>query len=137
MHAGCAAQGFCSIPDQSHPHRACSLTLPHTRMAAGYTKAMPKQGPKLPWQGICLLHSPQWGAITADTANKCQSKLLNNKSTEKHIGVTHIAVCKPPRTPCVLQTLSHSANCLSWYCSPSSVQGIVWSLIELGVLVEH
>ena len=92
--AGCAAQGLCSIPGQSQPHKACSLTLPRTRMAAGVHQSHTQnKGPKLPLGVICLLHNPPWWATTAGTTTKCQSKPLNNKRHRKKlISVTHVAM---------------------------------------------
>ena len=135
--AGCAVQGLCSITGQSQPCKACSLTLPHTRMVAGVHQShIQNKGPKLPLGAIRLFHNPLWGATTAGTTTKCQSKPLNNKRHRKKlISVTHVAVCKPPRAASYAPTLSRSASCFCYYYSPSSVQGTIWSLVELGVKV--
>ena len=137
MCAGCAAQGLCSIPGHSQPRKACSLTLPHTRIAGGVQQSHTQnKGPKLPLGVICLLHNLPWGAITASTTTKWQIKLVNNKKHRKNpISVTHIAVCKPLRAPSCAPTLSRSASCLCYCRSPSSVQGTVWPLIEVSVQV--
>ena len=131
--ARCAAQGFCTIPGQIQPRKACSLTLPHTKMALGVHQSHTQnKGPKLPLHVICPLHNPPQGARTAGTTIKCQSKLLNNKRYKKKlISVTHVAICKPPRAPSYAPTLSRSASCLRCCHSPSSIQGTVWSLVEL------
>ena len=77
-------------------------------MAAGVHQSHTQnKGPKLPLGVICPLHNPPWGATTAGTTTKCQSKPLNNKRHRKKlISVTHVAICKPPRAPSCAPTLS-------------------------------
>ena len=55
VHAGCTAQGLCSIPGQSQPSKAYDLTLPCTRMAArGHQSHTQNKGVKLP---LVFVHS--------------------------------------------------------------------------------
>ena len=101
-------------------------------MAAGVHQSHTQnEGPKLPLGVICLAQ-PTIGAKTAGMTTKCQNKPLNNKRHRKKlISITHVAICKPPRAPSYAPTLSRSASCLHCCCSPSSVQGTVWSLVKL------
>ena len=133
--ARCAAQGFCSIPGQSQPHKILGLTLPCTRMAAGVHQS-PTQTRDLNCPWYISTAQPTMGGNTAGTTTKCHSKLLNNKRYRKKlISITHIAICKPPKAPGCTPTLSCSAFYLSYCHSPSSIQGTVWSLVELCVLI--
>ena len=128
--AWCAAQGLCSIPGQSQPSKAFGLLIHCTRMASGVHQSHTQsKGAKLPLDGIFPLHNPPQGATTAGATTKCQGKLLQ----QKHINVTHIAVCRLPRAPSCAPTLPRSTSCLHRCHSPSSIQGTDWSLIEVGV----
>ena len=111
---GAQQRGSAAYQARASPSKACGFTLPHNRMAAGVHQShMQNKGPKLPLVYICPLHNPLWGATTAGTTTKCQSKLLNNKSTEKkHISVTHVTVCRPPRAPSCAPTLPRSTSYL-------------------------
>ena len=112
-----------------------ALHSPALKWLQGYTKAICKtKDLNCPW--YISTAQPTMGGNTAGTTTKCHSKPLNNKRHRKKlISITHVAVCKPPKVPICAPTLSCSASCLCYYCSPSSVQGTVWPLIKLGVKI--
>ena len=136
VHTGCAAQGLCSIPSQSQPHKACSLSLLHSRIAAGVYQILHKtRDLNCPWVLSVHCTTHRMGQQLQAQPASAKGNLLNNKSTEKKISVTHVAVCRQPRAPSCAPILPHSASCL-WCCrSPSSIQGTIWSLGKLCVQV--
>ena len=130
---GAQHRGSAAYQARASPVRPAALHSPLPEWLKGYTKAIRKtRDLNCPW--YMSTTQPTVGGNTAGTTTKCHSKPLNNKRHRKKlISITYVAVFKPPKAPSCAPTLSRSASCLCYCCSPSSIHGTVWPLIKLCV----
>ena len=125
-------RGSAAYQARSSPVRHAALLSPTPEWLQGYTKAIHKtRGLNCPCMVSvhCTTHHGGQQLQAQPPSAKVNSK------QQKHINVTYVAVCRPPKAPRCAPALPCSTSCLCCCCSPSSIQGSVWSLVKLGVKV--